>query len=480
MYTAAANGVQRILRGVDLHTLAIADLAPLLRDRQLSPVELTSALLDRIEQLEPRVNAFILVLRDQALAAARDAEHEIGQGTYRGALHGVPIGLKDLFDVAGLPTTMGSSILRDNVATEDATVTRRLREAGAVIIGKQNLHEFAFGTTSENPHFGPVHNPWQLDHVPGGSSGGTAAAIAAGLTPAGLGSDTGGSIRIPASFCGTVGIKPTYGLVSRAGALPLSWALDHVGPLGRTVLDCAFVLQAIAGPDPADPSTASAVVRDYTQDLESGVAGLKIGVPREHFFDVVDPAVDGLVRDAIEELRGQGAFVDEVSLPHAVHAQPAGNAIMSVDGAAWHGSWLQDRADDYGRDVLNRLRGGLPVRAVEYLRAHELRTLLDQDFLKAFEQVDVIVAPSTPTTAPAIGKTFDARPPLNLVPRAITNRCTVPANLAGLPAVSVPCGFVDGLPAGLQIIGPAFGEALVLRVARAYERSTRWHTLPQM
>jgi aspartyl-tRNA(Asn)/glutamyl-tRNA(Gln) amidotransferase subunit A len=462
---------------VDVHELAIVELAPLLRERKLSPVELTSALLERTDRLDPRLKAFIRVLPDEAMASARRAEDEIAHGTYRGALHGVPVGLKDLFDLAGVPTTFGSTIMRDYVPNEDATVTRRLKEAGAIIFGKQNLHEFAFGTTSENPHYGAVRNPWQLDRVPGGSSGGTAAAIVAGLTPAGLGSDTGGSIRIPAAFCGCVGIKPTYGRVSRAGALPLAWSLDHVGPLGRTVYDCAFVLQVIAGADPRDPSAADVPVPDYTRDLEAGVAGLKLGVPREYYFDVVDPTVAALVRDAIAELEGQGAFVDEVSLPHLHHAQSAGIAIMSSEGASWHGSWLHERAADYGRDVLERFRGGLLTRATDYLASQKMRTLLQQDFAAAFRQVDVILAPTVPTTAPEIGKTFEPRPPLDLAPRAINARATVPANLAGVPAASVPCGFADGLPVGLQVMGPSFAEGLVLRVARAYERATRWHTL---
>lgn len=461
---------------VNLHEMSIAELAPLLRQRQVSPVELTSALLERVERLDPHLRSFILVMGEQALGAARDAENEIGRGAYRGPLHGIPLGMKDLYDVAGVPNTFGSLILRGNVPTQDATVVARLKAAGAIVLGKQNLHEFAFGITSENPHYGSVHNPWDLARVPGGSSGGTGAAIAAGLCPAGLGSDTGGSIRIPAAWCGTVGVKPTYGLVSRAGALPLSWSLDHVGPLGRTVADCAHLLQAIAGADARDGSTAGVPVGDYLRDLDRGVAGLRIGVPREYFFDVVDPAVDGLVRDAITELAGQGAFVDEVSLPHVGYAPGAGLAIMSAEAASWHGSWLRDRADEYGADVLARIRGGLVCSATEYLAAQKMRTLLQQDFAAAFRTVDVIVTPTVPTSAPEIGKTFDRTEPLGLVPRAITNRDTVPGNLAGLPAASVPCGFVNGMPVGLQVMGRSFGEATVLRVARGYERATRWHT----
>ncbi|MBV9749042.1 MAG: aspartyl/glutamyl-tRNA amidotransferase subunit A [Acetobacteraceae bacterium] len=461
----------------DLCQLGITQVAPLLRQRRLSPVELADAYLDRIQRLDPALNAHILVMPEQARAAARQAEAEIGAGQYRGPLHGVPLGIKDLLDVAGAPTTMGSEILRDNVAVQDASVVSRLRSAGGVILGKHNLHEFAFGVTSENPHYGPVHNPWALDHVPGGSSGGTAAAVAAGLCAAGLGSDTGASIRAPASWCGTVGLKPTYGRVSRAGALPLAWSLDHLGPLARSVADCAIVLQSIAGHDPRDPASSQAPVPDFSAGLESGVRGLRLGVPRDHFFEVVEPEVERLVRSAIATLEGLGARVVEVPLPHCAHAQAVGNVIMSSEAASWHADWLRDRAGDYGADVLARVRGGLLIRASEYLAAQQMRTLIQQDFVRAFEQADVVLGPTVPLVAPPIGRTQERGGALNLVPRSIANRTTVPCNLTGTPALSLPCGLVDGLPVGLQIMGAAFSEALVLRVAAAYESATAWHTL---
>lgn len=460
----------------ELCWLEIAELAPRLRDRQISPVEVTDAYLARIERLNPQLNSYIRVLSDEARRAAAAAEREIAQGQYRGALHGVPIGIKDLFDLQGVPTTMGSKILADNVATTDATVTRRLKEAGAVILGKHNLHEFAFGTTSENPHYGIARNPWNLDRVPGGSSGGTAAAVAAGLCAAGIGSDTGASIRLPASYCGVVGLKPTYGRVSRAGALPLAWSLDHVGPLARSVADCALVLQAIAGPDPRDPSTLALTPPAFSAGLARGVRGLRVGVPREHFFDIVEPDVERLVRSAIDVLAGLGAEVQEVSLPHVMHSQIAGNAIMSSEAAAWHAPWLRERSADYGADVLLRIRGGQLIRAVEYLAAQQMRTLVQQDFAAAFEQVDVVVGPTVPLVAPLIGHTFDPQPPLNLPPRAIATRATVPCNLTGMPAISVPCGFINanGLPVGLQIMAPAQAEARALQTAAAYEAATNW------
>jgi aspartyl-tRNA(Asn)/glutamyl-tRNA(Gln) amidotransferase subunit A len=454
--------------------LDITELGPLLRDRALSPVEVTEAYLARIERLDPQLNSYIAVLGDQAREAAREAEVEIGRGAWRGPLHGVPVGIKDLFDVAGVPTTMGSKILRDNVPTADATVVNRLKSAGAIVLGKQNLHEFAFGITSENPHYGVVRNPWDLDRVPGGSSGGTAAAVAAGLCAAGIGSDTGASIRAPASFCGVVGLKPTYGRVSRAGALPLAWSLDHAGPLARSVADCAAILQAIAGLDPRDHASSAEPVPNFSADLGQGVRGVRVGIPREYFFAIVEPEVERLVHAAIGVLAQLGAHVEPVSLPHVEHAQVAGNVIMSSEAAAWHADWLRDRPDDYGADVLQRIRGGLLVRATEYLHSQQLRTLIQQDFAAAFQQVDVVIAPTVPLVAPPIGRTQVAGGPLNLVPRAIANRTTVPCNLTGMPALSVPCGFADGLPVGLQIMGPAFAEALLLRVGGAYEAATEW------
>ena len=458
----------------DLCNLEIVELAPLLRDRQVSPVELTESYLDRIARLDPQLNSYIRVMPDEARAAAREAELEIGRGTWRGPLHGVPLGIKDLFDVAGVPTTMGSQILRHNVPTRDATVVERLKTAGAVILGKQNLHEFAFGITSENPHYGVVRNPWDLDRVPGGSSGGTAAAVAAGLCAAGMGSDTGASIRAPASFCGTVGLKPTYGRVSRAGALPLAWSLDHAGPLARSVADCALVLQAIAGFDSRDPGSSSEPVPDFAADLDRGVGSLRLGIPREYFFDIVEPEVRRLFDLAVAALEGLGAQVEEVSLPHVEHAQVAGNVIMSSEAAAWHATWLRERPGDYGADVLQRIRGGLLVRATEYLHSQQMRALIQQDFAAAFQRVQVVLSPTVPLVAPPIGHTLEPGGPLNVVPRSIANRTTVPCNLTGLPAISVPCGFTGGLPVGLQIMGPAFAEPLVLRVAAAYEAATEW------
>jgi aspartyl-tRNA(Asn)/glutamyl-tRNA(Gln) amidotransferase subunit A len=462
----------------DLHWLSVAELSDLIRSRQVSPLEVTEAYLTRIDQLNPRLNAYITVMADGAVEAARRAEAEITSGTYRGPLHGVPLGIKDLLDVAGVPNTMGSSILRDNLPATDATAVAKLADQGAIIVGKHNLHEFAFGITSENPHYGVVRNPWNTDRVPGGSSGGTAAAVAAGLCVAGLGSDTGASIRAPAAWCGVVGLKPTYGRVSRAGALPLAWSLDHIGPIARTVRDCAIIMQAIAGHDALDPGSSAEAVPDFTSDLDRPLHGLRVGVPRDYFFEVIEPEVDGIVRAAVQVLESLGASVREVSLPHVTHAQVAGNVIMSSEAATWHATWLRERPGDYGADVLARIRGGLLVRATEYLASQQMRTLIQRDFAEAFAEVDVVVGPTVPIVAPPIGRTTEPGGALNMAPRSIANRATVPCNLTGMPAISVPCGFADdGMPVGLQIMGAAFAEPLVLRVAAAYEAATPWHTM---
>jgi aspartyl-tRNA(Asn)/glutamyl-tRNA(Gln) amidotransferase subunit A len=459
----------------DLTQLDITHAAELLRGRQISSMELTRAYLARIERLNPRLRAYITLTPEGAERQARNADAEMATGAYHGPLHGVPLGIKDLFDVSGVPTTFGSKILEHNVASQDAAVVARLKHAGAVILGKHNLHEFAFGITSENPHFGAVRNPWNTERIPGGSSGGTASAVAAGLCAAGIGSDTGASIRAPASFCGVVGLKPTYGRVSRIGGLPLAWSLDHAGPIARSVPDCALMLQAIAGHDPTDPGSADIPVPDFSEQLQAGISGLRVGVPREYFFEVVEPDVEKTVRAAIDVLSNLGARVKDISLPHVMHAQVAGNVIMSAESAAWHATWLRERPEDYGSDVLARIRGGQLIRAVDYLASQQMRTLVQADFRQAFEQVDVVVSPTVPLVAPPIGHTLEPGGPLHVVPRSIANRATVPCNLTGMPAISIPCGFSEGLPVGLQIMAPAFAEPLVLRVAAAYESASPWH-----
>lgn len=440
----------------------IAELAPRLRARELSPVEVTRAALERTADLEPRLNCYVTLMAEAALAAARSAEAEIARGQWRGPLHGVPFGIKDLFDVAGVPTTFGSPILKDYVPNRDAASVARLKAAGAVIMGKQLLHEWAFGITSNNPHFGPVRNPWNTDRIPGGSSGGTAASIAAGTTYAGLGSDTGGSIRIPAALCGVAGLKPTYDLVPRTGALPLAWSLDHVGPLARTVMDLAICMDALA----AAPGT-------YTGALAGGPrTDLRIGVPREYFWDHLDPEVRSAVLAAIRHLEGLGCRVQEVSMPLLAHSQAILSPIISSEAAAWHEPWLKARPQDYGGEVLARLQMGALLPATAYLQAQRLRQQFRDEFAAALSGVDVLAVPTVPVPAPPVGATAVDVGGTTMEVRACINRLTCPANLAGFPAASVPCGLSgDGLPLGLQIIGRAGDDATVLQAAYTYEQT---------
>lgn len=450
--------------------LPIAAAADLVRRRVVSPVELTRACLARIEAVDSRLNAFITVTTDEALGAARQAESAIAAGRYLGPLHGIPVALKDIFGLAGVRMTAASRILDENVSAEDAEAAARLKAAGAVIIGKLNMHEFAFGATGINPHYGPARNPWDTERVTGGSSSGAGAAVAAGECPAALGTDTGGSIRIPASLCGVVGLKPTYGRVSRRGVLPLSWSLDHVGPLTRTVEDAAIVLQAIAGRDEDDASSSPEPVPDYRSALRDGLRGLRIGVPSHFFFDTLEPGVDEAVRRAIAEMEGLGAVLVEVSLPYMDEIPGAVMAVMMPEALAYHQKWMAERPQDYGDDVRYRLELGATYLAVHYVQAQRLRELAVQAWRDhVFDKVDLVVTPTTQCAATPIAQ-GDLQTTLSLI------RLTNPINLLGLPAISLPCGFSSqGLPVGLQLIGRWLDEATVLRAAYAYEQATEWH-----
>jgi aspartyl-tRNA(Asn)/glutamyl-tRNA(Gln) amidotransferase subunit A len=451
----------------ELCWLSLSEQSALVQRRAISPRELTAAILDRIDRVNPRLNAFITVLREQAEREAARAEQELAAGQSRGPLHGLPISLKDLYDTAGVRTTGGAKILADRVPQQDCTVTRRLREAGAVIVGKTNLHEFAFGVTSANPHFGPVRNPWAPDRVPGGSSGGSGAAVAAGMGAASLGSDTGGSIRIPAALCGITGLKPTYGRVSRAGVLPLAWSLDHAGPMTRTVEDAALVLQTIAGYDPADPASSRAPVPNFRAELQDGIRGLRFGVPRRYFYTELSPDVEGAVEAALAELERLGARRVDTELSYIDYALDAMESIILPEAVSVHLQWLRERRADYGEDVRDRLLAALAIPAVQYVDGQRVRRLIAQGFSEALRQVDVLVTPTTAIPAPPAAGFRD--------PRLLT-RFTAPINLTGLPACAVPCGFsTEGLPLSIQIIGRAFDEATVLRFAWAYEQATEWH-----
>lgn len=456
----------------------LTDLARLIAAKEVSPVDVVEGYLRRIEALDPTLRAFITVCAEEARQAARQAEADLAAGGPRGPLHGVPVALKDLFCTAGVRTTAGSRILADFVPERDATVVARLRAAGAIVLGKLNLHEFAYGPQGLNAHYGHTRNPWdaRAPRLAGGSSSGSAVAVAAALAPAALGSDTGGSVRIPAALCGITGLKPTYGRLSRAGVLPLAWSLDHVGPMARSAADCALLLRVMAGYDPGDPTTSVLPVPDYTAALTGDLRGLRVGVLRREFLEVAHPDVRTAVEAALRTLEALGATVDEADLPNVVHASAAAFAIVAAEALAWHAGWLRSRPQDYQPDVRQRLQLGVAVSGVHYVRAQQVRALLRAEVDSALARRDVLVAPTTPVVAPPpeTQEVTLGDGPTDL--RTALIRFTRPFNLSGHPAASVPCGFTpDGLPVGLQVIGRPFDEVTVLRVADAYQRATDWH-----
>jgi aspartyl-tRNA(Asn)/glutamyl-tRNA(Gln) amidotransferase subunit A len=457
---------------------SIAELRRLVATKEASPVEVVQAHLDRIAALDGKLKAYLTVLADQALAEAKAAEARVMAGEPLGPLHGVPIGLKDLYLTKGVKTTGGSRILGDWVPTEDATVVARLAAAGAIVLGKLNMHEFAYGPEGLNPHYGTPWNPWDAatHRVCGGSSSGSGAAVAAGLCAGALGSDTGGSIRIPSALCGITGIKPTYGRVSRAGVLPLAWSLDHVGPMCRTAADCALMLGPMAGYDPRDPTTSVLPVPDYAAACTGEVKGLRLGVLRALFLDATAPAVRAAVEAAVKVLEGLGVTVEEVRLESAAHAAGASYAIISAESYAYHEEWLKTRGSEYGADVLQRLRVGAFVSAAEYLKGQRARALLRDEVDRALARLDGLVCATTPVAAPAVGQAEVEIGGEKQPVRPSLVRFTRLFNATGHPAASVPCGFTpEGLPVGLQLIGRPFDEATVLRVADAYQRATDWH-----
>lgn len=455
---------------VEPASLTIATAADLIESRELSPVDLTQACLDRIDSLQDQLNAFITVLDEQALRQAREAEAQIQKGRYLGPLHGIPVGLKDLFDVAGAPTTAGSKVFAERVAREDSAVVARLKAAGAIIIGKHNLHEFGFGATNLSSYFGPTRNPWDLSRISGGSSGGSAIAVVTGQCLGAIGTDTGGSIRIPAALSGVVGVKPTYGLVSRKG-IPLSRSLDYAGPLTRTALDSALLMNAIAGYDQRDPASVETPETDYTSGIDDGVSGLKIGIPRAHFYEGADAEVLRAVEGAVGILTELGATTQEVEVPSISYLDASFIVIMMSEATALHLPLLRERADDYMPDARRRLEAGVLFSATEYVQAQRVRAKLTEEALEMMRQVDVLVTPTTPipaTTQEESSRSIEATRSLN--------RCTAFFNVTGLPAMSVPCGFTaDGLPVAFQVAARPFQDATALRVAHTYQKHTDWH-----
>ena len=449
--------------------MTIREAASALRERRLSSVELARHALERIERLNPKLNAFITLTPESALQRARLADAELAAGRDRGPLHGIPIAHKDLFYTRGVRTTGGSKVYERFVPDYDAYVVEKLDAAGAVSLGKLNMHELAFGITSGNPHFGPVRNPWNPEHIPGGSSGGSAAAVASEMVFAATASDTGGSIRIPASLCGTVGLKPTYGRVSRFGTLPLAFSLDHMGPLARTVRDAALVLNAIAGYDPRDPASAERPVEDFVPEAGCAVRGLRIGVPEAFFFERLDPEVESAVRAAVGRAETLGATIRIVRLPDMAALNAIAQVIQLSEVAAVLEPHVGNRAQ-FGADVLALVDQGRLLPATDYINAQRLRRQHQLEFRRIWEEVDCMVTPTTPIPAPPIGATSvrvagrdeEVRPTLTRLVRGF--------NFLGLPALSIPCGqTARGLPIGLQLAGPPFQESRILRVGAALE-----------
>lgn len=455
--------------GSDATWLSLTEASRLIRDKKISSVELTQSCLNRIERLNPKLNAFITVTAESALAQARKTESEIQRSHWRGPLHGVPIALKDLFDTAGVKTTAGSALFKDRVPTQDGEIVRRLKDAGAVLLGKLNMHEFAYGGSSVISYYGPVHNPWSPDHEAGGSSAGSAVAMAAGLCYGSVGSDTGGSIRQPSAYCGTVGLKPTYGRVSTRGVIPLSWLYDHVGPMTRTVEDAAAMLQVLAGYDPEDANSADAPVPDYTQALSQN-GPLRVGVPRAYFYEKLHPEIESAMNAALAVIGKLAASVRDVEMPASNDT-----TILRAEAYAYHAENVKKNLELYQPETLKRIRAGEDVTTAAYIQARRQVDQYRHTIRKVFETVDLLVTPTTPVPPFTISELLADMDNLR-TKEILTLRNTRPFNILGLPSISVPCGFTRaGLPIGLQISGAPWAEGNVLRLAHAYEQQTEWH-----
>jgi len=461
--TAALTFDPALAQSADLADLSLASASDLLRKKAASPVELTQACLGRIEKYNASLNAFITVRGEQALAEARTIEDELRRGRPRGPLHGIPIALKDNIDTAGVRTTGASELFKDRVPAEDAEVARRLKQAGAILLGKLNLHEFAYGGSSTVTAFGTMHNPWALDRVTGGSSGGPGIAVAAGLCYGSLGTDTAGSVRMPAAHCGIVGFKPTYGRVPSRGVLTLSWTLDHVGPMCKTVEDAALMLNIVAGYDEMDPTTSDVPVPDYTRALRLPTAKLRLGIPRAGFFDNLDPEVASAITTALDVVRKMTASATDVTLP------PSGNParVWAPEAYAYHEKWITESPDKYQQGTRNTLQRSVDSKAWEYVQARRQVELARREIKKTFTNIDLLVTPTMKTPPPLLNSSGAGGGGGN-------NNAVF--DVFGLPTISIPCGFTkSGLPIGLQISGAPWAEPTVLSLAYAYEQATEWH-----
>jgi aspartyl-tRNA(Asn)/glutamyl-tRNA(Gln) amidotransferase subunit A len=452
----------------DLTELSIAAGSRAIRQGDVSPVALVRAYLDRIEQIDDRLNAYVTVTAESALARAQQLEQEIVDGRWRGSLHGIPIALKDNIDTAGVRTTAASAVFADRVPQQDAEVVTRLEAAGAIVLGKLNMHAFAFGASSAISHFGPVHNPWDLDRIPAGSSGGSGAAVAARLCAGALGTDTGGSIRMPAAHCGIVGFKPTHGLSSIRGIVPISASYDHVGPMCRSVADAALLLQGMAGYDPRGVASIQARIETYITAVARNTDTLHIGVPRAMFYDDVDPQILQALEQALGVIGELTAGVRDVELP----ALPPEMTVITAEAFAWHEELIAERRALYDPIILERILGGQGIPATDYIDAMNALKLVRKEIASVFDDVDLLVTPTVPMLPIRIDDERARLSDLDLV------RNTVPFNTLGIPTISVPCGLSrEGLPIGLQISGPRLGELDVLALAHAYEQATNWHAL---
>jgi aspartyl-tRNA(Asn)/glutamyl-tRNA(Gln) amidotransferase subunit A len=456
--------------------MSLTAVAKAIAEKRVSSREVTQSCLDRIAQWQPKLNAFMAIEAEDALKAADAADAALAKGNAKGVLHGVPLAHKDMYYDKGKVVTCGSRIRKDFVATTTSTALRRLKDAGTVRLGSLQMVEFAYGPTGHNPHYGPVHNPWNVDHITGGSSSGSGSAVAARLTFAALGSDTGGSIRMPAHFCGITGLKTSVGRISRAGAMPLSWSLDTVGPLAQTAEDCALLLGLMAGADPEDPTASALPVPDYMAATKQSIKGLKIGVPTAFYVDDLDSEVARVLDETLAVLKKEGAETVKVELPDQRQLTAACQFVLATEAAAFHKRWMIERPQDYGAQVLMRLQNGLAIPAVSYLEAMRWRGPALAAYLAAVEGTDAVIAPVAPMPAPTIaesdvGISHDAEAVIQRV-----TRFTRPINYLGLPSLSIPTGFAKtGLPVGMQIIGRSFDEAMLIRIGAAFQRATDFH-----
>ena len=456
--------------------MSLTAVAQAIASKKFSSREVTQSCLDRVAQWQPRLNAFMAIEADAALKAADAADAALAKGKSAGALHGVPLAHKDMYYDEGHVVTCGSKIRRDFVATTTATALQRLKDAGTVRLGSLQMVEFAYGPTGHNPHYGPVHNPWDVDRITGGSSSGSGSAVAARLTFAALGSDTGGSIRLPAHFCGVTGLKTTVGRVSRAGAMPLSQSLDTVGPLAQSVEDCALLLSLMAGADPADPTAIAGPLPDYLAATRQSIKGLTIGVPTAFYVDDLDPEVARILDETLAVLRREGATIVQVELPEQRQLTAGCQFVLTTEAAAFHKRWMIERPGDYGAQVFMRLQNGLAVSGVSYLEAMRWRGPALAAHNAAVAGVDAMIMPVAPVAAPTIAESdVGNSPDAEAVIQRLT-RFTRPINYLGLPSLSIPTGFTkDGLPVGMQVVGRSFDEAMILRIGAAFQRATDFH-----